>query len=357
MGSAPIMHVCAVRAIDAARHIRDVVQAMPPAERGPSVDAILKPGAAITMQVDCTAEKVGIAALERLAAEVGHRIHLIADVARAQVIELGQSARAEIIYAMLDAVDGTIKVGGLGNDLAGGKVRLANDGNWGVAVAFTPPLDRPLETLRFGDFTAAAVLDGNPLRYRAHPEEVVTVPVDGGLATYDLSAAPAVVASLQRAPRLFTSTNTVLNQAIVYLDGYQAFDLDTRQLGDESVAAELYRVLINRHAGGAFDIMRQYGNLSALLHAMLGWRGRPTWVESQGAAFVVVNENSANLIPAIPIIAGAGGISVDFDGRPLAERTLADGRSSVVHAANPAMCEALMRVVAAARAAAGVSPN
>src|SRR5262245_188163 len=113
MGSAPIMHVCAVRAIDAARHIRDVVQAMPPAERGPSVDAILKPGAAITMQVDRTAEKVGIAALERLAAEVGHRIHLIADVARAQVLELGQSAKAEIIYAMLDAVDGTIKVGGL----------------------------------------------------------------------------------------------------------------------------------------------------------------------------------------------------------------------------------------------------
>jgi len=342
-------HLCAIRALAAARKIRAVVQRMPLAERGVRVDAVLKPGAALVMQVDRAAEEVGLADLDRLADELGLRVHVIADPLRGQVVELGRSARREVVFAHLDAVDGTIKVGGLGNDLAAGRVRVANDGNWGIAAAFTAPTDLPFDALRFGDFVAAAVVDGNPSRYRAHPEEVVTVPADAGLASYDMGGVPAVRAALRRAPRVFTSTNTDLGQAVVYLDGFQAFDLDTRRPGDDVVAAELYRTLINRHAGGGFDIVRQYGNLSALLHVLLGWRGEPPWMESQGAGFVVVNENLANLIPAMPLIAGAGGLSVDFDGRPMAERRLIDGRSSVVHAANPATRDALMRLVAEAR--------
>jgi hypothetical protein len=252
------------------------------------------------------------------------------------------------VFAHLDAVDGTIKVGGLGNEP--GTVRLANDGNWGVATGFTAPTDRALDALRFGDFVAAAVVDGNPLRYRAHPEEVVAVPDDAGIVAYDLGAAPAVAAAPRRAPRVYTSTVTALAQSVVYLDGFQAFEVETRLPGDDVVAAELYRLLINRHAGGAFDITRQYGNLSALLHALLGWRGKRPWMEFQGAGFVVVNDNLANLIPAIPIVAGAGGVSVDFDGRPMRERRLIDGRCSVLHAANPAMRDALLHHVAAARA-------
>lgn len=323
---------------------------MPLAERGRRVDAALKPGAALTMQVDRVAEEVGVACLEQLAAELDHRIHLIADAQRSHVIELGHSSRREIVFAHLDAVDGTIKVGGLGNDLAAGAVRVANDGNWGVAAAFTAPTDQPLETLRLGDFVAAVVVDGNPPRHRAHPHEVVTVPADSVLVSYDVGDAPAVSAVLRRAPRVFTSTNSVLGQGVVYFDGFQAFDLDTRLEGDDRLAAALYRRLLNRHEGGAFDVVRQYGNLSALLHVMLGWRGERPWMESQGAAFVVVNENMANLIPAIPVVAGAGGLSVDFDGRPLRERKLIDGRSSVVHAASAPMRDAVMRLVAAARA-------
>jgi hypothetical protein len=178
---------------------------------------------------------------------------------------------------------------------------------------------------------------------------VVTVPAEHGLVSYDLSSAAAVVAALRRAPRVYTSSTTALGQSTVYLDGFQAFDLDTRQPGDDRVAVALYRLLINRHAGGAFDITRQYGNLSALLHALLGWRGAPPWMESQGAGFVVVNENMANLIPAMPIVAGAGGASVDFDGRPMAERRLVEGRCSVVHAANAAMRDALLQLVSRAR--------
>jgi hypothetical protein len=342
-------HLCAIRAIDAGRRIRAVVQAMPVADRGVKEQAVLKPGVPLTMHVDRVGEEVGVACLEQLANELGHRIHLLVDPVAGEVIKLGRSAHREIVFAHLDAIDGTIKVGGLGNDLAAGKVRIANDGNWGVAAAFTAPTDRPLEALCFGDFVVAAVVDGNPLHYRVHPEEVVAVPGEAGPVAFDLSDAPAVTASLRRAPRVYTSTATTLGQSIVYLDGFQAFDLDTRRAGDDVVAGELYRLLINRHEGGAFDIIRQYGNLSALLHTLLGWRNDPTWVESQGAGFVVVNENLANLIPAMPIVAGAGGCSVDFDGRAMQERRLVDGRCSVVHAANEVMRDALLGLVASAR--------
>src|SRR6185295_16632062 len=114
---------------------------------------------------------------------------------------------------------------------------------------------------------------------------------------------------------------------------------------------ELYRLLADRHAGGAFDVLRQYANLSALPRVMLGWREAPVWVESQGAGYLVVNENLANLIPSVPLIVGAGGLSVDFDGRPLAARRLADGRTSVLHAANAPLCERLLAIIRDARAA------
>ncbi len=83
---------------------------------------------------------------------------------------------------------------------------------------------------------------------------------------------------------------------------------------------------------------------------LLGWRDAPVWVESQGAAYLVVNENLANLIPAVPLVAGAGGVSVDFDGRPLLERRLAAGRTSVVHAANRVTCRRVLDVITRARA-------
>jgi hypothetical protein len=351
MAAAPVMHICALRALEAGRRIRTLVQGMPLAERAGRVDAVLKPGAALTLQVDRAAEDVGLACFEQLAAEIGYRVHLIADAVKGEVIELGTASRRQVVFAHLDAVDGTIKVGGLGNDLPAGKVRVAGDGNWGVAAAFTEPTERPLDALRFGDFVAAVVVDGNPLRYRAHPEEVVAVPGDGGTIAYDVGNAPAVSAALRRAPRVYTSTTATLGQSTVYYDGFQAFDLDTRRPGDDVIAAKLYGLLINRHEGGAFDITRQYGNLSALLHALLGWRGDLPWMESQGAGFVVVNENMPNLIPAMPIVAGAGGFSVDFDGRPMAEHRLVDGRRSVVHAANTAMRDALLALVARARRA------
>ena len=88
---------------------------------------------------------------------------------------------------------------------------------------------------------------------------------------------------------------------------------------------ELYRRLTDRHGGGAFDVLRQYANLSALGRVLFGWREPPVWIESQGAAYLVVNENVPNLIPSVPLVAGAGGVSVDFAGAPLAGRPLRCG--------------------------------
>ena len=73
------------------------------------------------------------------------------------------------------------------------------------------------------------------------------------------------------------------------------------------------------------------------------------------AGFVVVNENLANLIPAVPIVIGAGGVSVDFDGRSIADRMLRDGRCSVLHAANAPLRDTLLHGIARARAQVGPS--
>jgi hypothetical protein len=116
---------------------------------------------------------------------------------------------------------------------------------------------------------------------------------------------------------------------------------------------ELYRLLTNRHDGGAFDVLRQYANLSALGRMLFGWRDPPVWVESQGGLYLVVNENVPNLIPSVPLVAGAGGVSLDFAGRPLRERPLAAGRTSVLHAANDALCRRALDIIAAAVASAG----
>ena len=132
MHPASVEHLCAIRAVAAGRRIRAVVQSMSLGERGRRADAALKPGAAISLEVDRAAEAVGLACLEQLAGEIGFRIDVIADVPRGQIVSLGRSPRNEVVFAQLDAVDGTIKVGGLGNDISNERIRVANDGNWGA---------------------------------------------------------------------------------------------------------------------------------------------------------------------------------------------------------------------------------
>ena len=335
-----VSRACADAALRAGRAIRALVHAMPPTERGRPTRSLLKPaGGYGARHVDAEAEAVGLAHLERLASEVGVGIDILVDAATRTVHRIGRRDGARIV-ATMDVIDGTVKVAGLGPAFPD-RVRLANDGGWAAAFAFTGPTDAPFEELVLGDFVTAVVVDGNPTVHRTYPQDVVAVAAADGSATFE------DVAGERR--RTFTTSSEALHELWVALDVFQAYDVDTRQPGDDKVGIELYRLLTDRHGGGAFDVLRQYANLSALTRLLLGWREPPVWVESQGAAFVVVNENIPNLLPAVALVAGAGGLSVDFDGRPLRARRLAAGRTSIVHAANEPLCERILALVTTAR--------
>lgn len=338
---------CADAALETGREIRALVHAMDPRARAEPRTPLLKPhGGYGARHVDAAAEELGLARLERLAQALDCAVALLVDPVAGATHRIGSGART--IWASMDAIDGTVKVAGLGAPHPE-RVRLGNDGGWAAGFAFTLPTERGLAELTFGDFVVAVVVDGNPTRYRAYPQDLVTLPApDGSLCTWEATERPW--------RRVFTTTSTDLGQLWAYLDVFQAHDLDTRRPGDDALGVELYRLLTNRHDGGAFDVLRQYANLSALGRVLFGWREAPVWVESQGGAYLVVNENVPNLIPSLPLVAGAGGVSVDFAGRPLRTRSLAAGRTSVLHAANADVCGRVLDLVRVAHERAGVSP-
>jgi hypothetical protein len=336
-----IARACADTGLRAGRAIRELVHAMPPGERGRPTRSVLKPsGGYGARHVDAEAEALGLAHLEKLAADLDLAIELLVDPSAGITHRLGRARGEARVWASMDAIDGTVKVAGLGAPVPG-RVRLANDGGWAAAFAFTPPTAKRPEELRFGDFRIAAIVDGNPTRHRVYPQDLIALPDGDGVVSLEVDDGER---------RVHTTSSEDLGQLWVFLDVFQAHDLDTCRPRDAEVGVELFRLLGNRHVGGAFDVLRQYANLSALARLLLGWREQPLWVESQGAGLVVVNENVANLLPAVPLVAGAGGVSVDFDGRPLLARRLADGRTSVVHAANEALRARLVALVATARA-------
>lgn len=336
---------CAEAALAAGREIRALVHAMDPRERARPRTPLLKPhGGYGARHADAAAEELGLAHLERLATQLACGIELLVEPADGITHRVGRGTQT--VWASMDAIDGTVKVAGLGAPHAD-RLRLGNDGGWAAGFAFTLPTDKRLADLTFGDFVAAVVVDGNPTRYRAYPQDLVTLPASGGLATWEATEEPW--------RRAYTTSSADLGQLWAYLDVFQAYDLDTRRPGDVEVGVELYRLLTDRHGSGAFDVLRQYANLSALGRTLLGWRDPPTWIESQGGAFLVVNENVPNLLPSVPLVAGAGGRSVDFAGRALRERPLAAGRTSALHAANDEVCRRVLELVAAAQRRAGVA--
>jgi len=334
--NAEVGRLCAARALAAGRAIRDAVRRMPALERCQPAWSRLK---ARNIRADASAEKVGLDHLTKLAREIGHRIVLLLDD-RGATETIGSSG-GPVVWAMFDAIDGTKKVGHI-RPRSRTRVDAANDGAWAATFAFTAPTSKPFAELVLGDFTAAAVVDGNPTRYRSYPQDVIVEPARRRPVAYEVSG--------RRRRRVFTSSCRKLGQCWVLLDSFQAFDRETRQRGDERLTVELYRLLIDRHSStGAHDVLRQFGSLSALCRSLLGWREKPVWIESQGGAFLIVNENLPNLIPSVCVVAGAGGVSVDFDGEPLRRRRLAAGRSSVIHAANAALRDHCLRVVQRAR--------
>ena len=347
MKAAALATRCALAGIVAGRDIRDTVQRMALGERAKTCTSVLKPRNHV---VDAAAEAVGIRHLERLSTALRCPVKLLPEADQPPHV-IGASPSAAGIWVSFDAVDGTVKVAGLGNDLRRRRLRAANDGAWAPVMAFTAPTAKQPQDLRIGDFIAAAVVDGNPNRYKTYPREVITAADKRGrLRTYEIVGV--------RKRRLFTTSNRELAQSFVFFDAFQAYDRQTRAPGDEELAVEVYRRLINRNDGGAYDVLRHFGSLSALQRLMLGWHDRSHWYEPQGAAFVVINENLPNLVPAVVIAEGAGGLCVDFDGVPLRGRRLGAGRTSVVYAANRRILRGIMQLIGQARTAiAPMSPR
>src|SRR5262245_32769059 len=204
---------------------------MPPAERGQPTRSLLKPsGGYGARRVDAEAEAVGLAHLERLAADVAVGIELLVDPATPAIHRLGRPDGSRIVASM-DVIDGTVKVAGLGSSLPD-RVRLANDGGWAAAFAFTPPTSKTFDQLVLGDFTTAVVVDGNPTVQRVYPGDVFTLPSAGGVVTLEATG--------DGERRVFTTTSEDLAQLWASLDVFQAYDLATRREGDEAVGVEVY---------------------------------------------------------------------------------------------------------------------
>lgn len=329
-----IGEICAQTALSMGQEIRRVLYTLTPEQRGQVCTSILKPEAKDRAKfADAKSEEIGVRYLTGLSAQTGFEIQLIVDPATNRTFSIGTKS-AKRIFAYLDAVDGTIKVAGLG-----GSQYQANAGNWGIGVAFTEPTDKPLDELVIYDFATAAIVTGNPRTQRSAPQDVYAIVDNGRSKVVD-----------ETGKRVYTSTQKKLSQSAVFFEAFQAFDRNTNGFSkekgslNERLAIALYGQLINRNEGGAFDVNREYGNISALPAHMLGWREKDL-PESQGGAYIVINENLPNMIPCVPIISAAGGLAMDFERHPLAARKLTEGRCNVIYAANGELAGQIMDAV------------
>ena len=74
----------------------------------------------------------------------------------------------------------------------------------------------------------------------------------------------------------------------------------------------LYALLMDRNAGGAFDVLREYGNLSSLIRVFLGWRDEPLFYEAQCGTFCVVGEEACGAWACVWGVWGMWGVGCMF---------------------------------------------
>jgi hypothetical protein len=321
--------------VAAGLRVREAVDKVPPEQRSRRVRSQLKPAPEVSAYVDVVGEDALLESITTFSQR--HQVHfrVVQCFSEGQYISIGDAGELHI-WCFLDAIDGTIKLAGVGNEPTA--VRMVNDGSWGVGLAFTDPTSSSLESLTLTDIAVSCIVDGNPPSTKVFPSSVVAIKEQQSWTTFDYS-------DHQKA-RLYTSSSNDLSQTAVCYDAFQAFDRSTSCPELEKLAGALYSQLIDGHRGGAFDVWRTYGNLSSLIRNMLGYRP-PTgaWMEPQGGAFIVLNENLPNLIPSVPIVLGAGGCAVTFDGELLALRPLSSGRTCAVYAANNHLLAAFVRLL------------
>ena len=327
-------------AMDVGFAVRQRVNEVSRTERARPSTSVLKPYQGDKAKyADAEGERVGFELLGKLSQEESLAIGIIVDPMAGDVLEIGDHSRGEISYCYFDAVDGTIKVAGLGSEPETGIHRVGNNGCWATGIAFTQPTGKGLSELVVGDFEISALVDGNPTVYRAYPTNAVCYPqADGELATFEKDEKTGAMY------RLSTSSQTNLGQATLLFDAFQAFDRNSAPERAEALAVEIYRRVIDRNEEGAFDIVRMYANMGETLRQLL--ERKDGGIESQGAGAITINENLPNLVPITPIVEGAGGYVVEaHQGMPIREMSLTYGRPDVVIAANREILEKLEGIV------------
>ena len=333
----------ALSGLEIGKAVRERIHSIPKHRRGEartSSVALKAHQGGKSTAVDAEGEKICLGFLKNLSVKLSRRIRIILDPAADRVFEIGQYRGSEVIYAYLDPVDGSIKVEGLGNEPEKGIYRIGNNGCWGVGIAFTPPTSKQLSDLEIGDFQIAAIVDGNPTLHRTYPTNAVVYPgSDGRLQTYECDEKSG------RHHKLRTSSQEELSQATVLFDAFQAFDTKSAKSGSQQLVVSIFERLINRNEGGAFDMVRLYANIGETLRQLLEREGKRYRYEPQSVGAITVNENLPNLLPITPIIEGAGGQVVDFEGSPIRGRTLKSERPNVIAAANPVIRDKLLNIV------------
>ena len=318
-----------------------------PRARAEPQTPLLKPhGGYGARHVDAVAEEVGLAHLARLADALGCAIELLVDPATGATHRVGRGSRT--VWASMDAIDGTVKVAGLGERLTD-RVRVANDGGWAAGFAFTAPTEQGLRDLTFGDFEVAVVVDGNPTRYRSYPAGSGGAAVAGRtdhLGGHGAALAARVhdeqhrpVAALG-VPRRLPGVRSRHATARRRRDRRGALPAPHRSPRRRRVRRAAAVRQSERARPRAVRLARAAGLDRVAGRRLPGGERERAQSDPVGAA----RRRSGRRV---------GGLRRRTARR---ERPLRAGRTSVLHAANEALCRRALALVAAARAAAGVAP-
>jgi hypothetical protein len=241
------------------------LSALPLSQRSARALSILKPPPGNAALPDVLGEEVAWGLLAEVSARLHAEIRVTIDHAAYHPIkDPGLTSESGLhIWCYLDAVDGTVKLAGLGNE--NGRLRSANDGAWAVGIAFTEPTTKPLGELLVSDFKVKYYKDLKVLSWHQlamltgrlslmgplSQSMQISAITDGTACHASLSKIPPfprqAIATARRMPikghpacsyvtwegvgapahdvpctvTLHTSTNQLLSQSFVYLDAFQ----------------------------------------------------------------------------------------------------------------------------------------
>ncbi|MBI4894151.1 MAG: hypothetical protein HY833_00200 [Candidatus Aenigmarchaeota archaeon] len=312
--------------------IADTINSTPRTERVGSMESKLKVGveAQWAKKSDVMAENIAIRYLRNLSEQIERKIIMVVDPRSGRTFEVGNYTRNDPIYCENDSIDGTKILDGFGNDQERGIYRLGSNGHYGTATAFTMPTKKDVKDVAVGDFEVSVMIEANPTVHRTHPTSAAAWRDEAGdIGTYENNRKYGDFYKLRM------SSQTNFSKSVAILDFFSAFDETSAVEGMKELAWNAYKRLSDRNGGGAFDVCRSYALTSDLL-AELFERADGN-IEPRGTARVSINEHLGNLVPMYPIIRGAGGSIVDFEGNDAGGKKISEKRQNFVASSNDAI--------------------